>query len=287
MKSLRANDRINQQQWYAEFPSSRQFLTANLVSTEAFTTGVNRDTASRGQFTRLHTMSVSHVPQDRARTDAVRAESTMERRTFLIGIGSLAAGSAAAVGTGAFTTLAERESTIDVVNDTGGLIGLYAGNSERVTINGDGVLEIDFTSTNGGSGVAIDSRYQIGGMWGGDYNDYGGIGSQTDPARPIGSNPDAAFWAVNQDTTTQDVTLSYEAPDAGDSLIVFSLAVGKPAENATGYVPALVVGGTHGTADSASATLEPGQYLAAGILVDTRDGSTGDDLSGTLTVGTA
>ena len=49
----------------------------------------------------------------------------MERRKFVIGLGSLAAGGAAATGTGAFTqTTTERQAEVKVVNDNDAILGL-------------------------------------------------------------------------------------------------------------------------------------------------------------------
>jgi hypothetical protein len=48
----------------------------------------------------------------------------MNRREFVVGLGVLASGAAAAIGTGAFTAaeLSGREPNISGVNDTNGLI---------------------------------------------------------------------------------------------------------------------------------------------------------------------
>ena len=80
----------------------------------------------------------------------------MERRKFVIGLGALAAGSSAAVGTGAFSqmTTDPRDASISVVNDSGSLIALKAGaNAETDKIayedtNGDLVIEAEDINTN-------------------------------------------------------------------------------------------------------------------------------------------
>jgi hypothetical protein len=87
----------------------------------------------------------------------------MERRKFVVGLGSLAAGSAAAMGTGAFTTgEVSRTANLRVSNDdTDAKLGFstkvgYGGNtggaarSDYADVNG-GVLEIDFTGSGSGS----------------------------------------------------------------------------------------------------------------------------------------
>ena len=94
---------------------------------------------------------------------------TMERRKFVIGLGSLAAGGAAATGTGAFTAATvPRQADIGVQNDSNAYLQLRAGGArgvgERVGKDGDGELYIDFDEDAGGSGVNDDSRYQLGAM---------------------------------------------------------------------------------------------------------------------------
>ncbi|OYR46020.1 DUF1102 domain-containing protein [Halorubrum sp. Ea8] len=101
----------------------------------------------------------------------------MERRKFVIGLGSLAAGGAAATGTGAFTTASvDRGANIRVSNDdTDAKLGFstkvgYGGNtggaarSEYARVNG-GVLEIDFTGSDASgledSGMNPDSDYHF------------------------------------------------------------------------------------------------------------------------------
>jgi hypothetical protein len=82
---------------------------------------------------------------------------TMERRKFLIASGALAAGGAAAVGSGAFTSVeADRGITVDVESDDNAFLRLGPSddpNGEYVDASGD-LVEIDFTETNeGGQGV--------------------------------------------------------------------------------------------------------------------------------------
>ncbi|WP_127118225.1 hypothetical protein [Halorubrum sp. PV6] len=92
----------------------------------------------------------------------------MERRKFVIGLGALASGAAAATGTGAFSSMtAERDATLSVVDDSSALVALEVGGGrgvgEIVGMN-NGDLEIDFTSGQGGQGVNDNSKYQLGAM---------------------------------------------------------------------------------------------------------------------------
>jgi hypothetical protein len=85
------------------------------------------------------------------------------RRKFLAGIGALASGSAAAVGTGAFTSVsANRSIAVDTAGDNNAFLAIEADNTENANEYVDtsgGAVSLDFTNTNnsgypgGGSGV--------------------------------------------------------------------------------------------------------------------------------------
>jgi len=82
----------------------------------------------------------------------------MERRKFLIGAGSLAAGSAAAMGTGAFTSVqADRTVSIDVAGDASAFLSIEKAEEdgsdtpnaeEYVHIDGNGEVSLDFTQAD-------------------------------------------------------------------------------------------------------------------------------------------
>jgi hypothetical protein len=84
----------------------------------------------------------------------------MQRRNLLIGMGSLAAGGAATIGTGAFTSVsANRSIAVNVADDSDALLGLkgdkrggsYTPNAvEYVDTNG-GQVSIDITETDAGA----------------------------------------------------------------------------------------------------------------------------------------
>ena len=92
----------------------------------------------------------------------------MNRRKFLIGAGSLAAGSAAAMGTGAFTSVeADRTVTVSTAEDNNALLRLEAtgdnANSAYATTN-NGEISIDLGSLTGaeqGGGVNQNSTTRI------------------------------------------------------------------------------------------------------------------------------
>ena len=99
-----------------------------------------------------------------------RGHTTMERRKFLIGAGALASGSAAAVGTGAFTSVtADRDLTVNVAGDASAFLKFALEDTENAAYaqvggSSDSTLEIalDGSITDGdseptGSGVNEDA----------------------------------------------------------------------------------------------------------------------------------
>jgi hypothetical protein len=87
----------------------------------------------------------------------------MDRRKFLVGMGSLAAGGAAVMGTGAFDNVqAEgREVSVNVANDGNALLGLDASTgqySELASYDGNGQITVDVSGMNtAADGVNPDS----------------------------------------------------------------------------------------------------------------------------------
>lgn len=67
----------------------------------------------------------------------------MKRRKFTIGLGALATGSAAALGTGAFSSVeADRQVQIDVADDANAFLR-FEGDDDYVTNDNDGTLTFD------------------------------------------------------------------------------------------------------------------------------------------------
>ncbi|WP_302082415.1 hypothetical protein [Salinibaculum rarum] len=107
----------------------------------------------------------------------------MQRRKFLVGMGSLAAGGAAAMGTGAFTS-AEANRTVNaaVVADESAYLGLMdsdsgLSNDEYAKGSGSGKLQLAFDGNDqiedpegfvggAGSGLGADSTYYFDGVFG-------------------------------------------------------------------------------------------------------------------------
>jgi len=123
----------------------------------------------------------------------------MERRKFVIGLGSLAAGGAAATGTGAFTTVeAERNMSVARVGDQSAYLGLTGGSAdgvdEYVSGSDGGEMSISLTGNGEGSGVNMNAVTTIG-----------------DPDEP---ETEYAFKISNNGTQAVSLFLSYDFDDA-------------------------------------------------------------------------
>ena len=78
----------------------------------------------------------------------------MERRKFTIGLGALATGSAAAMGTSAFSqVVADRDVDLEIAGDENAYLGLEALDEDYASEAGDGTLELDFTNNGEGNGI--------------------------------------------------------------------------------------------------------------------------------------
>jgi hypothetical protein len=109
----------------------------------------------------------------------------VKRRKMLIGMGALAAGTTASVGTGAFTSasIPDRSVTAQVDGDASSQIALVAGDDPDIT-QSDGTIELDLSGSDG-EGVNINSLY----TWGNHNN----------------PSSDFAFKLVNNDEQAYNV----------------------------------------------------------------------------------
>ncbi|MDB2259488.1 hypothetical protein PM035_01165 [Halorubrum ezzemoulense] len=84
------------------------------------------------------------------------------RRKFLAGLGALASGSAAAVGTGAFTTVsADRSVTVSVADDSGALLKMDATSSNENSAYADesgNEIAIDVAGASGSTGSGVNDN---------------------------------------------------------------------------------------------------------------------------------
>ncbi|HKL28963.1 MAG TPA: hypothetical protein VJ898_06805 [Natrialbaceae archaeon] len=207
----------------------------------------------------------------------------VKRRKFLIGLGAVAAGSAAAVGTGAFSSAAmpDRHVTVAIDDDANGQIALVPGDDPDVTIGSDGQLSLDLTGANG-EGVNINSVY----TWG-------------DPSDPAS---DYAFKIVNNDDAGESYAMKMnyyfantgwvQGNGNGQSFIRFEVhdvgdgPTGSSAENYPhqSYNRDYSLGGPTGdNTPVGNYRFNPGEEYYVTVTVDTTgpNASVDDDLSGT------
>ena len=92
-------------------------------------------------------------------------KTTMQRRKFLIGAGALASGSAAAIGTGAFTSVeADRDVTVEVADDADAFLALSESGepNDEYFVEEDGEAGIDLgENEEGATGVNLDSQTKV------------------------------------------------------------------------------------------------------------------------------
>lgn len=198
-----------------------------------------------------------------------------KRRKFLAGLGALASGSAAAVGTGAFSTMTSgnRDATVDIVDDSNAVVAIESGmDSDIVSENSDGELEIDFTAT-GADGINPNSDYQLG------YPASNDAYSRWETGDPENGD-ESALEITNHDSRSQDITIEYDASQSdtgntGEQIKVRTTYDGSSEED--DYK------GTNG--NPASVTVEDvgsGETVYVALLF--RAGGTGLDYSGQVTV---
>lgn len=170
----------------------------------------------------------------------------MERRKFVVGIGSLAAGGAAAMGTGAFTSVtASRNVDVAVANDSAAYLGL----------SGTGGANQDYVTDDGSSGtlsIDLDSSQSVAG---------GGDGVNPNALTEI----DFVFEISNQGTQPVDVSLSKSG--ANSDLIEFYATDDTSASDPY----------SNGTQLGANAvSLDAGESAVVSLQIDTRGSGLGD-----------
>jgi hypothetical protein len=218
----------------------------------------------------------------------------MQRRKFLIGAGSAAVGASALVGSGAYSAMtASRDANINVVNDGSGLVALRSGTLSDVVRESDGQLMVDFTADGNAGGVNVNSRYQVGQF---DYQPPGEVDPLQDEAFGGWGNPyqDAAFFIENQDSTAHNVSLTYTITGSIDGSQIYFQLQDEDDYNSGDVTDEILIPNVAGRGNTASVTLDSGEKVGVSFQVDTgdgdpgsgsvTDGSTAENLSGTLTV---
>lgn len=209
----------------------------------------------------------------------------MNRRDIVLGLGGLI-GSAGVLGTGAFTANEfERESSISVVDDSAGLLGLVPNASIAGVMTNGGALTIAIDEENGG--VNVNSVYQFGAF-------VDGVGDLTDGKFTLvtDDNPadmsdgqaglESAFAIVNQSGQTRDVTVDFELNDDIES--------GSQTEYA--FELQRSIGGSGQRIGIATSPIdgdvtfgmEPGDSVGVSFIVNAFGGSIGDAIDGSLAI---
>jgi hypothetical protein len=210
-------------------------------------------------------------------------------------MGSLAAGGAAAMGTGAFSAMsASRDANINVVSDSSGLVALRSDtDSDVIRQTNQGELIIDFTADGNAGGVNTNSRYQVGQF---SHFPPGEVDALQDEAFGGWSDPydDAAFYVVNQDTVAHDVSLTYDVEGTIDGSQLYFQLQDEDDKASNDITDEILIPNVAGRDNTATASLSPGEKVGVSFQIDTGDGSPGfgsdtngspsEDLSGMLTV---
>ena len=233
-----------------------------------------------------------------------QVKTTMERRKFVIGLGALTTGTAAAVGSGAFTAaqISDRDADIEVSADDEALIQLIPGNEvaddEDGTVGdhrvGDenGQLFISFDDDEGGTGINRNAYYQVGSV---DTDELGTLRQGIDGGDFSGPNPlddtlasdtsiedDPAFVIRNESDDTRLIELSYdetETPDENEATGI----LGMFAPEATGdfgeggaAVLTLDPADDDDVSDQTTAELPPGEEAFVALFIKTENVDTGE-----------
>ena len=207
----------------------------------------------------------------------------MERRKFLIGMGTIATGSAVAVGTGAFSqaTVPDRQLTVEVAeNDGDGGVGLIPGDTDIAYYNGDGELEINLNEglRESATGMNPNSTYYLGGTketlsWNNGQSGYNweeGVDSdefgEEDLDRPL-------FSIRNQSTEERRTKITLELVEAPEDFEMVALGYQYGDVETNGS--AITVDGDNPTASGTGLNLSPGhEYNVVMVLKSGSDSGT-------------
>lgn len=211
----------------------------------------------------------------------------MNRRDVVVGLGATVGSGAVVSGTGAFSSAElSRQATIEVVDDSDGLIGLVANEAiAGVRMTDDGELTISIG--DGDPGVNISSVYQFGAFVSDD--DIDGITGDTfavvtdsDPADMSGGQDslESALAIVNQSAENLSVTVDFEldADISGDTEYAFEL---QSSRNGSGTREGLATSPITGTL---TAQLDTGESIGLSFIINALEATTADEISGSLSV---
>jgi len=138
-------------------------------------------------------------------------------------MGSLAAGGAAAMGTGAFTAaeVSGRSIGVEVTDDSSSLLALTTGTTSNDYVRySNGQLLIDFQED--GTGVNPNSTYQLGDVPD-DLDSETALGG-TEPLENGSISDNYAFAIINNSTTAQDIEVEVNMTSPPDNLELYLIA---------------------------------------------------------------
>jgi len=160
--------------------------------------------------------------------------TTMERRKFVVGMGSLAAGGAAAMGSGAFTSVrADRALNASTAGDASAYLAIHSGLSPHAEQTGN-TVEIQFDGSGGVAGEGLNDnadtffsdvlrienrgddivRLEVGddsigtlpdGPMVVSYTDESNDGNGAVTTTPFASSPSPSYWSNSGNKNNQDL----------------------------------------------------------------------------------
>jgi hypothetical protein len=178
----------------------------------------------------------------------------VKRRKMLIGLGALAAGGAAATGTGAFSTVqGTRSFSVSTSGDASAELALEGANDEYVTDDGvDGELEISFGNLNPDSVTGVNELFKIKNNADHSVEVWGD---------PIGPHADEVVFVRNGYTNDSQATLRQSDPDS----ISAEMFNAEGENGAVGFT-----NGTVGKSSGGRIEFSPGQEWSFAMVVDAR-----------------
>ena len=203
----------------------------------------------------------------------------------MVGLGGLVGAGALASGTGAFSAAeVSRQTKIDVVDDSDGLVGLIA--NEAVSgVRSDTSGELTISIGDDEPGVNVSSVYQFGAFV--TDNDVSGITGGTfsvvtaDDPSDLSDGQDSlesAFAIVNRTKRDLSVTVEFELNDDIDGGTEYAFEL-QSSRNGNGTREGLATSPITG---QLTARLATGESIGVSFIVNALEGAAGDEISGRL-----
>jgi hypothetical protein len=202
----------------------------------------------------------------------------MQRRKFVVGLGSLAAGGAATVGTGAFSkSSSERDATIQVAeNDRLGAIKLAPGNTQVAYYDSNGLLTIDLSKglRGGATGMNPQSTY----FFGADIPNSNLPRLEDIDKDDFDEGPlDRPLFTIKNNSVEVrkiELTVTVNNLPQGAEVAMVALSSGG---NTAGVLGPLTSANSSGSAGRFN--IDPGQVLTVGMIIKSGNGSGDVDLT--------